>query len=153
MHPNTDAPTGRPRRAGVDLHPGSRDAPRAKRTSEQKQADDAKAAALKDAKGKAHARADKAKVNKLAALEDRLREDEKNYERTSIRPDLAHAPAPKQTTIRDKPRKSRVVDEAATYVAGPKHPADLSTKSVVYFLPFYQARLATFAYSPVDRVA
>lgn len=102
-------------RRGVDEHPGLRDAPRAKRTSEQKKADDAKAAAAKKASEQAQRAEVKAKVNKLALLEDRARQAEKDSERGEIRPDLVHEPpsSPKHTTSHLKPPKPLAVTKSA----------------------------------------
>lgn len=122
--------TGRQRRKGYQEHPGQRDAPRVKRTSEQKNADDAKIAMEKQAAQTAKALQIKAKISKLAALEDQARQDEKTYELNSIRPDLTQAvlPKPKQMSSMTMTQQRLRVDDrdidvgfndSSSVIAGP----------------------------------
>lgn len=113
----TTTTTGRQRRKGYQDHPGQRDAPRPKRTSEQKQADDARSVAAKEAAQTVKSAEAKAKISKLAALEDQARQNEKSYERDAIRPDLVQATLP-QSKLTAKPivYQSRVDDRGEEVV-------------------------------------
>lgn len=66
---------------------------------------------MKQAADTAKAAEVKAKISKLAALEDKARQDEKAYERTSIRPDLAKAiPTNTQRLSKATTQRARVDD-------------------------------------------
>ncbi|EIM87671.1 uncharacterized protein STEHIDRAFT_130987 [Stereum hirsutum FP-91666 SS1] len=105
-------------RRGVEEHPGLPDAPRAKRTSEQKRADEAKEAAAKHASEQAQLAAAKTKVNQLAFLEDRARQKERDDERIELRPDLVPVPtqSSKGTKGRTKTPKAPAMANSAKEV-------------------------------------